>query len=91
MERESEGSPLQVTHTFSVNYGFSWDIVANGKRFSSTCDFSPTMPQLVSSVQDVLIVIGFLNSLVPWHGNNDKMFLPLGEYRKRSFLNASGK
>ena len=69
LEGGSEGSPLRIAHTFSVSHDFSWEIIANGKKLPSTCDLLSTMPQSVSSVQDVFHVIGFLNSLVPCHGN----------------------
>ena len=60
----------------SVTVDFSWHVVAGGKKLSSTSELLSAMPQPVSCVRDVLLVIKFLDSLVPCCGNNDKKFLP---------------
>ena len=91
VEGGRESCPVRITRTLSVNDDFSWNVVAVGKRLSSTSDLLSTMPQSVSCVRDVLLVIEFLDSLVPCPGNEDKKFLPLITSRNGSFPSASGE
>ena len=91
MEGGRESYPVRITRTLSVNDDFSWNVVAVGKQLSSTSDLLSTMPQSVSCVRDVLLVIEFLDSLVPCPGNEDKKFLLLITSRNGSFLSASGE
>lgn len=85
------GVPVTINFTLSVRGDFSWVVVRNGITFQSNSPLLTKMPQLMLSVQHVIQVTEFLNSLVPCCGNNDKKFIPLVESRKGSFLNASGK
>ena len=83
-----EGLPIKITCSLSVNEDFSWHVVAGGKQICSTSDLLSTMPQVISGVRDVLLIIEFLDSLVPCCGNRDRKFLPLITSRNGSFLRA---
>ena len=88
---EGERDELAIPCSLSVMDDFSWHVVAGGNKLSSTSELLSAMPQPVSCVRDVLLVIEFLDSLVPCCGNNDKKFLLLSTSRNGSFPSASGK
>ena len=91
VEGGKESFPVKITHSLSVNEDFSWHVVAGGKQLSSNSDLLSTMPQLISCVRDVLLIIEFLDSLVPCCGNKDRKFIPLITSKNSSFLRASSE
>ena len=78
VDEGNDGVILCILFTLSVCHDF-WTIVRNGKTFGSDSSLLSTMPATIASVQDLLLVSEFLNSLVPCCGNNYKKFLPLVE------------
>ena len=72
VEGEKESFQVKITHSLSVNEDFSWHVVAGGKQLCSTSGLLSTMPQLISCARDVLLIIEFLDSLVPRCGNKDR-------------------
>ena len=80
-----------IKFTLSVHNDSSWTVYCNGKQFPASSSLLSSMPQSISSIQDVVVVINFLDSLSPCCGNSERKFLPLIEMRKGSFVDASGK
>ena len=83
MERMDEQSLPQFEY-------FSWISSTCGRKLPSYSLLFSTIPQSLSSVHDVLLLIKLFDSLVPCCGNDDKKFLQLVESRKGCFLNTLG-
>ena len=77
---------VSIKFKLSVHCNFSWTVDYNSTTFSVQSALFSSMPSSLRSVQDVLSVINFLDSLSPCCGNNDKKFLPMVESRKGLFM-----
>ena len=50
-----------------------------------------SLPQTVSSVGDVRLILNFLNSCSLCIGNSEEKYIPLAKNRKGKFMNCAGK
>jgi hypothetical protein len=81
---------VQITRTLTVSTSLTWDVTVDEKEIPSSAELFSDLPNTISSVQDLQLILEHVHGLVSCSGNEDKRFQPLLSGRNGTFMNKSG-
>ena len=89
----SSPTPVREDVHFSlrIHANLSWKVLLLGQSISTTCPMLLHLPQALSSVLDVEVVLKALDTSTVCLGNDDAKFSDLANSHAGTFMDASGK
>ena len=80
-----------VHFSLRIHADLSWKVLLLGQSISTTCPMLLDLPQTLSSVLDVEVVLKALDTSTVCLGNDDAKFSHLAKSHAGTFMDASGK
>ena len=80
-----------IYFSLRIHADLSWKVLLLGQCISATCPMLLDLPQALSSLLDVEVVLKALDAFMICIGNDDAEFSDLVKSHKGTFMDASGK
>jgi len=81
---------FKVVMSLTISEDLSWAMCVTGKNLSSAHKSFATLPQKITSLAYIQIVIDFLDAATICVGNYDEKYQELSTCREGNFMNLSG-
>ena len=80
----------QISISMIICIDLSWHVRVLGLTLHASCPPLLSLPQTITSVDNVRCVLKYLNSYTVCIGNSDEKYSPLIRPRKGNFMNIAG-
>ena len=80
----------QISISMIICIDLSWHVRVHGHMLHASCPPLSSLPQTITSVDNVRRVLKYLNSCTVCIGNSDEKYIPLIRPRKGNFMNIAG-